>query len=624
MTKSVRFIGLLLALCMLFSLFVGCSKKQDVNAPDEASNQNTNEELTNQTDNADEEDVAEQKYMPEKEINPKAWFTWADTFAPPKRPVEDVVGEEIRRITKVNYTQDDILANNGVTGPERLNMFIATDTLPEIIYAQVSSSSDIINTLIESGRVWDLTPYLEKYAPNILQRVRPETWECWYRDGKIYGIPGDFPASEAYESNMTELAKKQIADKPSPFHICVRDDLLKAVYPETKNTEELKAALEANGKLTWEDMKTPMETPEDLLDFLRKVKAMNVKTQGKDAIPLDMWTEGWWIAPFAQCYGFVNEGAWGVTWSYETNSVYWAPSTPEYKEYLYWLHTAYKEKLMDQETFVMSDDQRNAKINAGLYAVTHNWQDINGINNNIKANGDNFAYRLVKGMTKEINGDPQYYIEDPRGGNFLMISKNVPEDELIQLINWIDFMYSYEGEELMAWGPESAGLWEIRDGVKTFKDPDLMENAMYGTETEKDLSYYGLAGGPINFYELARFTYLHTNTRGVRAYHEVPSNTEDIYGAQYADFWSDFAIQDVRFNPLPMFLSEVPDIAKLTSEEGLYGAVKNEWAKAIVSGNDEEFEKYYQEGLKRLQDLGMEKAMEDLTKLVNGFLNSQN
>lgn len=73
-----------------------------------------------------------------------------------------------------------------------------------------------------------------------------------------------------------------------------------------------------------------------------------------------------------------------------------------------------------------------------------------------------------------------------------------------------------------------------------------------------------------------------------------------------------------------MFLSEVPDIAKLTSEEGLYGAVKNEWAKAIVSGNDEEFEKYYQEGLKRLQDLGMEKAMEDLTKLVNGFLNSQN
>jgi len=79
----------------------------------------------------------------------------------------------------------------------------------------------------------------------------------------------------------------------------------------------------------------------------------------------------------------------------------------------------------------------------------------------------------------------------------------------------------------------------------------------------------------------------------------------------------------IKINQLPMFLGQVPDIAKLTSEEGLYGACKNEWAKAIVSGNDEEFEKHYQEGLKRLQDLGMEKAMADLTRLLNDFL-SQN
>ena len=70
-------------------------------------------------------------------------------------------------------------------------MFIATDTLPEIIYAQVSSSTDIINTLIEADKVWELTPYLDKHAPNIMQRILPETWECWFRGGKIYGIPGD-------------------------------------------------------------------------------------------------------------------------------------------------------------------------------------------------------------------------------------------------------------------------------------------------------------------------------------------------------------------------------------------------------------------------------------------------
>ena len=55
--------------------------------------------------------------------------------------------------------------------------------------------------------------------------------------------------------------------------------------------------MEEKGELKWEDMKTPVETPEDFLDFLREVKELNIKTQGKDVIPLDMWTEGWWIAP---------------------------------------------------------------------------------------------------------------------------------------------------------------------------------------------------------------------------------------------------------------------------------------------------------------------------------------
>jgi putative aldouronate transport system substrate-binding protein len=613
MKKPVWIIILILTISMVLSLFSGC--RRQANAPGKTPAETEDAESAETVD----EKMAEGIHAPADDLSPRAWFTWADTFAPSRRPVDDVVGTEISRITGVNFSQDNILANNGVTGPERLNMFIATDTLPEIIYAQVSSSTDIINTLIEADKVWELTPYLDKHAPNIMQRILPETWECWFRGGKIYGIPGDFESSLLYEPNMTELAKEQIAVKDEPFMVVVRDDLLKRIYPETKTSAEIEAVLEEKGELKWEDMKTPVETPEDFLDFLREVKELNIKTQGKDVIPLDMWTEGWWIAPFAEAYGFVNGGAWGVTWSEETNSVYWAPSTSEYKEYLYWLHTAYKEKLMDQETFVMGDEQRKAKINAGLYAVTHNWQDIGSINSIIKANGEKFAYRLMKGMTEQIKGDPQYIINDPRGGSFLMISKTAAEDELIQILNWIDFMYSYEGEELMAWGPESAGLWEIRDGVKTFVDPELMQNAMYGTETEKDLTYYGLAGGPINFYELARFTYLHTNTRSAKAYHRISPRAENIYNAQYADFWSEMFPREIRFSPLPMFLGQVPDAARLTSEEGLYGAVKNEWAKAIVSGNDEDFEIYYQEGLKRLQDLGMEKVLEELTFLVNSF-----
>jgi putative aldouronate transport system substrate-binding protein len=612
MKKMVKLISVVLALCMFAALFTGC------NGDKKDTSEGTSKEASSTAATSNTE-ASEQKYAPSKEISPKAWFTWADTFAPAKRPAEDVVGAEIQGLTKVKFTLDNIIANNGVTGPERLNMFIATNELPEIIYAQVSSSTDIINKLVESQKVWELSAYLEKYCPNVMKRLLKETWDCWKKDGKIYGIPSDFTANLTYEPAMTDLAKEQIADKPGPWQMVVRDDLLKQIYPETKSVAELKTALDANGQLTWDDLKTPINTPEDLLDFLRKVKALNVKTQGKDVIPLDMWTNGWWVAPFGEAWGFMNPGAWGVTWSDEANSVYWAPSTPEYREYLYWLHTAYKEKLMDQETFVMSDDQRNTKMNSGLYAVSHNWQDINSVNTNVEKNNDKFAYRLMRGLTRKINGDPQYTLLDPRGGNLLMISKAVPEENMIQILNWIDFMYSYEGEELMAWGPESAGLWEMKDGVKIFKDQSLMQNAMYGVETEKDLTYYGLSGGPVNFYELGRFTYLHTNTRKVQAYHKVPAKVDNIYGAQYASFWSQMFPKEQRTNPIFKFLGQVPEISKLTSEEGLYGAVKNEWAKAIVAKNDAEFDKYYQDGLKRLKDLGMEKSMTDLTKLVNDF-----
>lgn len=610
MKKFVKLTVWTLVFLMVVTLFTSCGGSKDESVKPKESSTPSSESAESQV---------EQKYVPTKVISPKAWFTWADTFAPPKRPTQDVVGAEIERLTKVHFPLENIIANNGVTGPERFNMFLATDTLPEIIYAQVSSSMDIINRLIEADKVWDLSEYLPKYGTNILKRVRKETWDCWKRNGKIYGIPGDFETNLIFEPNMTDLAKEQIAAKPGPWLMIARDDLLKKIYPETKTVEELKAILQQKGELTWDDLKTPINTPEDLLDYLRKVKALHVKTQGKEVIPLDMWTEGWWIAPFAEAYGFVNSGSGGVTWSEETNSVYWAPSTPEYREYLYWLHIAYKEGLMDPETFIMTTEQRNAKINMGLYAITHNWQDINGINANIAKNGDKFAYRVIKGMTKKINGDPQYKLIDPRGGNFLMISKKVPEEEMIQILNWIDFMYSYEGEELMAWGPESAGLWEIVNGVKRFKDEALMQNAMYGVETEKDLTYYGLAGGPVNFYELGRFTYLHTNSRGVAAYHKIPVKVDNVYGAQYAKFWSEMFKVEQKTSPMFMFYDQVPDITKLTSENGLYGACKNEWAKAIVAETDEEFEKYYQLGLKRLKDLGMEKAMADLTKLVRDF-----
>ncbi|MBO7747000.1 hypothetical protein I8J29_22610 [Paenibacillus sp. MWE-103] len=619
MKSSAKVVSSGAALILAVSLLSGCSGNGNTSRGNNTSaNQGTNANEAGTTNNS--ASATDGKYVPEKDLNLKVWYTWADT-APTKGPSEDVVSPEIKKITKVNFTQKDIIVNNGVTGLERLNMYLATGDLPHVIYAQRSSSEDIIKKLVEADKVWNLDDYLAKYAPNVLKRVTKDAWDSTKIGGKIYGIPSDVAANTTNAPELKGTTFEKNSSGNGAWQLVVRDDILKAYDPSAKSVAELGDALKKNGTLSYDDMKVNMRTPDDLMDFLQKSKGMNMKTvNGKDVVPLDMWTQGWWIGPWSQAWGFAG-GSSGPVWDDEKNTVYWAPATEDYKNYLKWLHTAYQNKLMDQETFTMSDDQRTSKLNNGQYAVTHFWQDINALNDTLKKNGEKFQYRLIQAPANTIADSPQYDFQDPRGGNFIMISKSVPEDELKQILNWIDFQYSEEGETLMSWGPESAGLWEVKDGKRKFKDPALDQNALLGTQTDKDLAYYGLSGGNLNQIDLGRLIYTHDTIRGYKSIYETPKNVDNPYGEEW-NVLTQATVRPIKMDLTGMFINQVPEWGKLTGEDGVIGCMKNEWAKAIVADNDANFEKYYEAGMKRLKDLGLDKATTDLTKLITEYQTS--
>lgn len=603
MKRTVKLLSLVMALLLLVTMFAGCG----------GSDKGKDGGSTNSSQ-------AGGKYTPTKDMNIKVWYTWADT-APTKGATQDVVAPEIQRITKVNFDPKSIIVNNGVTGLERLNMYLATGDLPEVIYAQRSSSADVIKKLVESGKVWALDDYLNKYAPNVMKRVIKDSWDSTKINGKIYGIPSDVGANTTFVPELAGTTYEKNSSGNGAWQLVVRDDLLKAVYPDAKTVPELSDLLKKNGQLTYDDLKVNMNTPNDLLDFMRKVKAMNLKTaKGKNVIPLDMWTQGWWINPWSQTWGFVG-GVWGPDWNNDKNALYWAPTTPDYKEYLKWLHTAYQEKLMDQETFTMSDDQRTTKVNNGQYAITHFWQDINALNDTVKKNGDTFQYRLIKAPGLTIPDSPTYDFQGPSGGMFIMISKSVPEEDLKQILNWIDFQYSEEGETLMAWGPESAGLWKIVDGKRRFTDEALHQNALMGTQTEKDLTYYGLSGGSITQYDLGRLVYTHETIRGYKSLYESPKNVDNPFGEEWSVITKN-TVRQTQIGLSSLFINQIPEWGKLTGEDGVIGCVKNEWAKAIISGSDSDFEKYYNDGMNRLKNLGLDKALTDLTKMITDYKSS--
>ena len=102
--------------------------------------------------------------------------------------------EKYLEITGVGVTQPYVEWNGGTTYNEQLNLKIAAGEMPDMF-----NPNGMETTLIKSGALLDLTPYLEKYAPNLYNLIGEEVWgsvrandptgegKIWYIPSVIYG-----------------------------------------------------------------------------------------------------------------------------------------------------------------------------------------------------------------------------------------------------------------------------------------------------------------------------------------------------------------------------------------------------------------------------------------------------
>ena len=79
--------------------------------------------------------------------------------------------EKYLEITGVGVTQPYVEWNGGTTYNEQLNLKIAAGEMPDMF-----NPNGMETTLIKSGALLDLTPYLEKYAPNLYNLIGEEVW----------------------------------------------------------------------------------------------------------------------------------------------------------------------------------------------------------------------------------------------------------------------------------------------------------------------------------------------------------------------------------------------------------------------------------------------------------------
>ncbi|MFC5405169.1 hypothetical protein [Cohnella soli] len=468
-----RLLRLGMTVVLAGALLAGCAKnKEGGSSPSSSAAPPASGTESAQPSGEDPKETLEYSFYQENDSPP----TFADNPNDVLTPIVE---------SKFNVKVSKVLYNQGSTFKERFNMLLATNDLPDVIYAQ--SNAPIVAS---SGQYAELGDLIKQYMPNLQKYGSMDTWRDSYFNGKLYSIPALWVDTSLQKFN-------DIYSLPaSNWGLVIREDILdKLGYKYTPLKEIEKKVNETQQKPTYDDFKIEpaIATPDDLYEFLKKVKALNLKVGNKDVIPLSI---PWWAQ-----HHLANMFGVSSAWQYheDDNTVSGTPFGDKYgKEYFQFLNKLYSEKLLDPDFAIQKDQQLAEKEASGQVAVALVLMgDLNAIHTGIDKIAPGKMFHHIPMPGKEgiaRNGIDAF---NPAAFQFFIKKdfKDIP-----RLLQYFDWFFSDEALDLKIWGPESLGLWEMKDGKKVFKDEALhqalIENAEGGIADDqyykKGLGRYGL------------------------------------------------------------------------------------------------------------------------------------
>lgn len=281
------------------------------------------------------------------------------------------------------------------------------------------------------------------------------------------------------------------------YAVGFRDDVLKRILPKARSEAELLQVFAQKGKLTPQDITSdiPIKGLEDLYQYLKKVKSLNLKVGEKPLIPGALCASSEWRGSIDWSLRTII----GYHWSWPLVFVnpptfegsFFLRTCAEYGDYLRWWNRLYNEGLLDPEIFVMKDDQFNTKIINGEYAVINFWSPVAEARATGRERGYGFRYfPLFYGGMKPVFNNTTGYVSlrtEP-----LAITTSVSEADLPRVARWVDWYLSEEHDLLSYWGSPDmyTGAGKARRYRPEFKE--LEDWAVYGVTGKQDGAYYGL------------------------------------------------------------------------------------------------------------------------------------
>ena len=421
-------------------------------------------------------------FVPAGNLDVTIWYTQGQDYTAGSKLAENIVYDWVYEKTKVNVK--GIYGNDGGQWDTKLTRLIAGDNLPEIITCGAGQGPTHYAKLAEADKLWGISKeMLETYAPNVLKRVPEKTLEKFKIGDLYYGIPYWLESTEVSQPEMTAEQMKIVNNKiktpttDENMALWIRDDMLREIYPEAKTWDEIVKLTEAGEPIGDQLYDIPIKTKEEFVAFMQKLKDLNYKANNVKPVFAygysggDNWESLVYLGGEMMGYGrLYYTGAWNT----KENKVFLPLVEDITKEAAKLQNQLLNQKVFDPESLVQTSEMYKEKVHNGEYAIAvpNFAEGAEVINNNLAASGAKYRYRPFLTQVPAPEGwKPTQKDMSTAYTESIAFTKELDENGLVQLLNWMNVTFSDEFEEVYWWGPKEAGLYtETADGKRVYKD----------------------------------------------------------------------------------------------------------------------------------------------------------
>lgn len=393
----------------------------------------------------------------------------------------DVVTPYVEEKFKLRIS--DLQWQGEMTAQQRIAQYAATGSWPDVFIGD----PNFLQLMLKQDEHMDLTELVPRYMPTYWNEVMTDV------DKQLnYGMSGgDGKIAFIYKHSLHPFDPAKDDDPYTVFNrsshaLQTREDLLTAAGYSFKPMAEIVAEAQRTGKPPSRAdfaLDPPIDTPEQLTEYLRKIKAMNLTMNNAPVYPI---TWDWSMFHIGTMYDW---GHW--KYNFETRTADGYLGSPGAKEWFWLVNRWYREGLVDPDFLVDKKAQIRQKYAGGRIGTFFDVYDLPGTIRALQALDSSYVMRPIP-MVEADPSNHGYWDAYVPGWFDVVLSADLDESIAIRLLQMWDWMYTREGMEILTWGPPDSGLWELRDGVKVFTDPAVWEAGRTMSEGQGGPEEYGL------------------------------------------------------------------------------------------------------------------------------------